>query len=105
MPPVFAALVLFAAAATAAPPAPVQVKLKPAPPTLTSTLGAAGFGAPLRPLQGFTPLQGLPATGDTAPQCRAVCVKSRAICGDDAECGEQWRQCVVGCQAQAAATN
>ena len=110
MPPIFAALVLFAAAAAAPPPpapAPVQtvpapvvrVVPKAAPPSLGGTLGAGGFGAPLRPFQQSlsTPLQGLPSSTDASPQCRAACTKSRAICGDEQECSDQWRQCLTAC--------
>jgi hypothetical protein len=101
MPPILAAIaVLAAASAKGAAPAPIQVVPKPAPPSLTATLGAFGFSTPLRPLQSFTPLQGLPPTGDTGPQCRADCVKSRAICGTDDDCGDEWRQCVAACAVQ-----
>ena len=92
----FAALFMLAAA-----PSVVAVTPRPAPIPLGSVLGVAGFGAPLRPIQGFTPLQGLSPAGDPAPQCRNVCVQNRAVCGDDAECGEQWRQCVFGCRRAA----
>ena len=95
MRPLVPALYLLAAAA-----APVLVTPRPAPPPMSAVLGSAGFGAPLRPLQGFTPLPGLSPAGDPAPQCRAGCTRARAICGDDSECSDQWRQCVSDCSRQ-----
>ncbi|HTK33701.1 MAG TPA: hypothetical protein VL358_00260 [Caulobacteraceae bacterium] len=91
---VFAALMMFAAAPTAAPAAPVA---KAPSPSLGAAFVAGGFGFPLQSRPALAPLQGLPTGSDAAPQCRSACVKAWAICGDDGNCGDQWRQCVAGC--------
>jgi hypothetical protein len=101
MQPLFAALILFAAATVTPAPAPIAPMPKSPPPAFGSALSAGGFGAPLQSRPGFGQLQGLPNASDPTPQCRATCVKNRAICGDDAECGDQWRQCVTACATQA----
>jgi hypothetical protein len=100
MSPVFAALTLFAAATASAPAAPVATVPKGPPPSLSGAFANGGFGFPLQSRPAFGQLQGLPSASDAAPQCRSACVKNRAVCGDDAECGEQWRQCVIACRTQ-----
>lgn len=45
-------------------------------------------------------LIGLPAVGDTAPQCRSACAQTRFVClsTDGDTCDDQWTACLAGCR-------
>jgi len=100
-------LAVMAAAASAAgqtPPAPAPAT--PAQPVqglggqnLSSSALTSPFQRP--PLAGLSAssLNGLPAVGDPAPQCRVQCARQRYACdGDDGDCAQTWRQCAEACE-------
>jgi hypothetical protein len=73
-----------------------------AAPVLSSRLaGPQGLSRPLLQSGLQRGLPGLPAVGDTTPQCRSACAQTRFVClsTDGDTCDQQWGVCLAGCRS------